>query len=140
MLLDLGMGMTNGKRLPPGYIEKWLAPDMVGTIGLSTANYLSIGSAFQATFFVDVNTPIEHTLTDWSAILSTHENINLLNVIGTPEKGWVTYSDDTNREILNKALRWFGLPEVVPELSSFNELTAEQFDALTIERFDALNI
>ncbi len=120
-------GVHSRSLLPTTGLLAWIV-DETDSAGLSISDYDKIGSTFQATFFLDANTPIIHTPAEWSAILSVHVSINLLNVMGAEDKGWAVYDSTTSREILNKALRFFGLSQIYSYLEMVDEL--EMIDEL----------
>jgi hypothetical protein len=136
--IDLVVRHFSGNRIP-GDLIAYFKNGTVDSIGLLITDYDAVGVTWQPVFFSDPSTPISRTLAEWFPILLAHGSINLENVICSELKGFAVYPVDTSREMLNKALRWFGLPEVVPEPSSFNSLTMEEFFALTEEQFKALN-
>lgn len=109
----------NDAGLPPGgLVIAFLVTDgLVGSIGLLVADYEKIGATWQPVFFTNPTTPKLFTYAELSSVLSVHADINLENVMGTESKGWAIYDTITSREILNKALRWFGLPQIFDPFS-----------------------
>lgn len=83
------------------------------SIGLSVDDYDNIGATWQAVFFTDSTMPIVfNTFADLWAAVSVVGSFNDENVVGTEAKGVAVYDVTTSRSVLNKALRWFGLPIV----------------------------
>lgn len=99
------------------------ARPVTDTIGLSADDYDNISATWQAIFFTDPTTPVEFsTFADlWTAV-SAESTLNDNEVMGTEAKGVAIYESTTSRTILNKALRYFGLPLVYNYFMEDSEL------------------
>lgn len=113
--LSILFGGGTRNRLPSdGLVAAFLvSDDLEDSIGLSVDDYDDIGVTWQAIFFTNPTTPVEFEDYDalWAAV-SAVGSFNDENVMGTEAKGVAVYSTSATRVVLNKALRWFGLPIV----------------------------
>lgn len=118
----------SGLSLPTqGLLMKIMAPGIVDTIGVSFSElYAQLPAAHQSLYSADGETPYDDETT--LANIAGYANLNLEELIGTPAKGYAQYADGTSREILNKALRYFGLPQIVPTIFDKYENTDNYTD------------
>lgn len=103
-----------GRRGPPGsqYLLLFAKDGTTDNIGVLSTDYDSVGTDLQTVLFSAPSVPIVFlTWQDFYDALSLLDNFNLLNYMANSTTILI-YEDGTSREILNKALRSLGLPQV----------------------------
>ena len=109
-------GKGRGRPFPSEGLLLFADPDTPDSISLSVADYANVGSDLQSAMYTDSTHPIVFAnFTALWDVLSILGNFNLENYMGTELKGLAVYRDDTTRTVLNRALRWFPLDEVIIE-------------------------
>lgn len=98
-----------GLVLPPGYIFR-CGSDGVDIIGLSVSDKASVRSEIWALLFN--GSDIAYSDAQRIINIEAYVGLNDYELIGTSTKDYVLYPEGTTRTILNKALRYYGLPPV----------------------------
>ena len=107
----------------------WLTRNgLVDSIGLSISDYDLIGETWQPVFFSDPYTPV--VFADFAALwaaVSAVPTFNEENVMGNENIGVAIFRSDTDRAILNKALRYFRQYLFVRYTNIFNYTEMENY-------------